>query len=129
MFAFAARPTVPNTSWMRSFCVEFIRENKWRASRYGIEGDLVDFGIERAVPVTHLWDEILALVDDVVDDLGARRDVEYVRTILEQGTSADRQLRTYERTGSLKAVVDQLIAETIEGLDVKPIVPQSAMSS
>jgi carboxylate-amine ligase len=51
-----------------------------------------------------------------VDDLGSRKEVQYAYRILEQGTSADRQLATFERTGDLKAVVDQVIAETAEGL-------------
>ena len=42
--------------------------------------------------------------------------MEYAYTNLEGGSSADRQLATYERTGDLKAVVDQLIAETEEGV-------------
>ena len=55
-------------------------------------------------------------VDDVVDELGSRKEVEYALTILQGGTSADRQLAQYERTGDLKAVVDQLIRETEEGV-------------
>ncbi|MCC7208716.1 MAG: carboxylate-amine ligase [Anaerolineae bacterium] len=113
-----------NQSW-RLYRTEFIRENKWRASRYGIEGDLVDYGIERAVPVTRLWEEILALVDDVVDDLGSRRDVEYVRTILAQGTSADRQLATYftalddgcTEEQAQVLVMDRIISETVQGIE------------
>jgi carboxylate-amine ligase len=53
-------------------------------------------------------------VGDVVDDLGSRKEVEYAYRILVDGTSADRQLDTYRRTGDLSAVVDQLIAETAE---------------
>jgi carboxylate-amine ligase len=61
-------------------------------------------------------------VDDVVDELGSRREVEYAFQIMRDGTSADRQLATYERTGGdLKAVVDQLIAETAEGTTGHPI--------
>ena len=56
---------------------------------------------------------------DVVDELGSRREVEYAYRILEHGTSADRQLATFDRTGDLKAVVDQLIVETAEG--VRPL--------
>jgi carboxylate-amine ligase len=52
-------------------------------------------------------------VDDVVDDLGSRRAVEHVDTILAEGTSADRQLRVYAETGSLQSVVDHLCSETI----------------
>jgi hypothetical protein len=55
-------------------------------------------------------------VDDVVDELGSRAEVEYAFRIMRDGTSADRQLATFERTGDLKAVVDQLIAETAEGI-------------
>ena len=51
--------------------------------------------------------ELLEFVDDVVDELGSRRAVEYVHTILREGTSADRQLRVYRETGDLRAVVQR----------------------
>ena len=56
------------------------------------------------------------LLEDVIDEFGGRKDIEYAFKIMEEGTSADRQLATYKRTGDLKAVVDQLIAETAEGV-------------
>jgi carboxylate-amine ligase len=62
--------------------------------------------------------ELLEFVDDVVDDLGSRQAVEYVHTILREGTSADRQLAVYERTGDLGAVVDYLTDETMVGVPV-----------
>jgi carboxylate-amine ligase len=89
-----------------------IEENKWRAARYGIEGKLIDFGKEAEVPMRELTLELLDFVDDVVDDLGSRSAVEYIHTILKDGTSAERQLRVYERTGDLKAVVRHLVSET-----------------
>lgn len=55
-------------------------------------------------------------IDDVVDELGSRAEVEYAFKILEEGASADRQLRKFRETGDLKDVVDQLIAETLEGV-------------
>ena len=61
-------------------------------------------------------EEIIDLVDDVLDPLGIREEVEYVRTILKNGASADRQLTCFEKTGSMKSVVDQLVAETLEGI-------------
>jgi carboxylate-amine ligase len=94
-----------------------IQENKWRAVRWGIDGKLIDFGKQKEVPTRDLIHELLEFVDDVVDELGSRKELEYVYRILETGTSADRQLRTYQATGDLKAVVDQLIIETMEGLD------------
>ncbi len=111
-----------NMSW-RMYRHMHITENKWRAVRYGISGDMIDFGREEAVPFHFLMEELLELLDDVVDDLGSRKEVEYVRTILRDGTSADRQLRVYREHGgednseeALRAVVDHLIAETKMGI-------------
>src|SRR5262249_46385341 len=94
-----------------------IEENKWRAARYGLDGKLIDFGKREEVPLRHLMQELLDFVDDVVDELGSREGINYIYNILETGTSADRQLRVYrESGGSLEAVVDMLIKETVEGV-------------
>jgi carboxylate-amine ligase len=93
-----------------------IQENKWRAVRYGLDGKLIDFGKQKEVPVRALIRELLEFVDDVVDELGSREEITYVYTILEQGSSADRQLRVYQETGDLRAVVDMLMKETVEGV-------------
>ena len=93
-----------------------IQENKWRAVRWGLDGKLIDFGKQTEVPVRSLIYELLEFVDEVVDDLGSRKELEYVHKILEGGTSADRQLKTFHATNDLNAVVDQLIAETMEGV-------------
>lgn len=99
----------------------FIEENKWRAVRFGLDGKLIDFGKEEELPARELITEMLAwFVDDVVDELGSRREVEYAFQIMRDGTSADRQLATFARTGDLSAVVDQLIAETAEGVVPQP---------
>ncbi len=96
---------------------DLIDENKWRAVRYGIEGKLIDFGKQEEKPARDLIRELIGwFIDDVVDELGSRQEVEYAYRILQEGSSADRQLATYQRTGSLKAVVDQLIQETAEGV-------------
>ena len=93
-----------------------IEENKWRAARYGIEGKMIDFGKEAEVPMRELATELLEFVDDVVDDLGSRGAVEYVHTILNEGTSAERQLRVYQETNDLRAVVKHLVEETRGGV-------------
>ena len=89
-----------------------IDENKWRAARWGLDGRLIDFGKRVEVPMRDLALELLGLVDDVLDELGSRQYVEYVHTILRDGTSADRQLRVYRETGDLKAVVQHVVSET-----------------
>jgi carboxylate-amine ligase len=94
-----------------------IEENKWRAVRFGLDGKLIDFGREQELPARELIAELLEwFIDDVVDELGSRREVEYAFTIMRHGTSADRQLAVHDRTGSLEAVVDHLVAETAEGV-------------
>jgi carboxylate-amine ligase len=94
-----------------------VTENKWRAVRYGLDGKLVDFGKQVELPARDLIRELIEwFLDDVLDELGSRAAVHYAFKIMENGTSADRQLATFERTGDLKAVVDQLIAETQEGV-------------
>jgi carboxylate-amine ligase len=55
-------------------------------------------------------------VDDVVDELGSRKDIEHVHTILARGTSADRQLQVYRETNDLTAVVDDLVELTMENV-------------
>jgi glutamate---cysteine ligase / carboxylate-amine ligase len=94
-----------------------IEENKWRAARWGIEGKLIDFGKRQEVPMRDLALELLQFVDDVVDDLGSRREVDYVRKIVSHGTSAERQLRVYRETGDLSAVVRAIVDETREEVE------------
>ncbi len=92
-----------------------IEENKWRAARYGISGKLIDFGKQEEVPYRDLMYEYIRLVDEAVDELDSRQEINYIYKILEQGTSADRQLEVYEKSGQdLKAVVDYLINDTME---------------
>ncbi len=101
----------------RVYPSSLIDENKWRAVRYGLDGNLIDFGKQQEFPARQLIGEMIEwFIGDVIDELGSRKEVEYAYTILEHGTSAHRQLAVYERTGDLKAVVDQLIRETEEGV-------------
>jgi carboxylate-amine ligase len=94
-----------------------IEENKWRAARWGLDGKLIDFGKRGEVPMRELALELLEFLDDVVDDLGSRREVEYVHTVLRDGTSADRQLAVFRQTGDLKAVVQHVVEETKAGVE------------
>jgi carboxylate-amine ligase len=103
-----------------------VQENKWRAMRWGLGGELIDFGKQVEVPARELIPELLDFIDEVVDDLGSRPYIEGpIQRILKEGNSAERQLRTFERTGDLKAVVDQLIAETNMGLEIATGQPEA----
>jgi glutamate---cysteine ligase / carboxylate-amine ligase len=93
-----------------------ISENKFRASRYGLDGKLIDFGKEEEVPLKKLMLEYLHLIDDVVDELGSRDEINYIHEMLAMGTGADRQLKVFRETGDLKKVVDYIVEETRVGV-------------
>ncbi|WP_419803661.1 carboxylate-amine ligase [Terriglobus sp.] len=105
-----------NNQDFRQYSRALLMENKFRAVRYGLDGKLIDFGKETEVPERDLIVEYLHFVDDVLDELGSREQIGYIRTMLEQGSGADRQLRVFRETGDLKSVVDYMARETREGL-------------
>jgi glutamate---cysteine ligase / carboxylate-amine ligase len=112
-----------NQRW-RSYADMLISENIWRAQRYGVEGDLMDFGKGVLVPYSDLVDELVDLVRVDAEELGCSAEVEHAVAIVAEGTSADRQLSTYREAvnagtstrEALVAVVDGLIEDTKVGL-------------
>ncbi|MGH8946989.1 MAG: carboxylate-amine ligase, partial [Acidimicrobiia bacterium] len=114
-----------NQKW-RIYPPGIIEENLWRAQRYGVNGSLVDFGKGELVPLTTLIEELLELVAQDAIELDVRDELRHARTIIAEGTSADRQLATYEKAKesgasereALQAVVDELIVDTLHGIEV-----------
>ncbi len=105
----------------------YIEENKWRAMRYGLEARVIDFVQGRHLSMRESISELLDFVGEVVDDLGSHREIEYLRKLLANplGTGADRQIAVYQQTGSLSAVTEFLMRQTIEGImGVNKITPQ-----
>lgn len=105
-----------NNTGFRLYRRALIMENKWRAVRYGINGKLIDFGKKTEVPFRELMEEYFRFIDPVLDELGSRSEIEYLRKILDEGTGADRQLKVFHETRDLKAVVDYIVQETEAGL-------------
>ncbi|MEM8959510.1 MAG: carboxylate-amine ligase [Pseudomonadota bacterium] len=107
-----------NLRW-RHYDSFLINENRWRAQRYGTSGGLIDFGAREIVPFADLLEELIELVDEDLDVLGGRAEVEGLRDLVAHGTSADRQrkVRTDALAGGCdaaqanRAVVQHLIAE------------------
>lgn len=95
-----------------------LEENKWRAMRYGLDAQVIDFTRDRRLTMRESISELLDFVDDVVDDLGSRREMNYLRALLEdpRGTGADRQIEVYQRTGSMQAVIQLLMQQTAQEL-------------
>ena len=110
-----------NQRW-RQYASMLISENRWRAQRYGLDGGLVDFGKGEIVPCVSLLEELIELVVEDAEALNCKDEILHLRTIMKRGTSAHRQLAVYEKAHmagkndeeALIAVVDQLIAETVE---------------
>lgn len=103
-----------NQSW-RTYPTFLVAENRWRAQRYGTSETLLDLGRGELVPFADLVEEILALVAEDAAALDCEREVAHVRTIIERGTSAERQLDVYREGGEtpLANVVDWLARDTV----------------
>ena len=93
-----------------------LNENKWRASRYGIDGRLIDFGKEEEVNTRALLYELLDFIDPVIDHLGSRHRLGHIHKILENGTGADRQLKIFEESKNLVSVVDYIRQQFLAGI-------------
>jgi carboxylate-amine ligase len=93
-----------------------LNENKWRASRYGVDGYMIDFGKEEEVNTRALIYELLDFLDPVLDHLGSRHRIAYVHKMLEQGTGADRQLAAFEEGKSLTSVVNYIHSQYLAGV-------------
>jgi carboxylate-amine ligase len=105
---------------------DYIDENKWRAIRYGLDARFVDFIQRKQLGMRDALRELLTFVDDVVDDLGSRREIDYIHALLDdpQGTGADRQVAVYEQSGDIKAVNQFLVERTMQGVQ-----PEDALLS
>ncbi len=112
-----------NKRW-RAYPRMLIAENRWRAQRYGLDEGLVDFGKGAIIPYPDLLEEIIGMVGEDSDRLGCRTEIEAARRIVSRGTSAHRQIAVYQEAlargatpaDALRTVVDELIAETADGL-------------
>lgn len=102
-----------NISW-RDYRQSLISENKWRAMRHGINGKMIDLGAIQETDTKLLFLELLEIVQESAKELGTEKEIEYIKTMLNNGTSADRQLAMYKKTKDFKKVVEMLASETLE---------------
>lgn len=113
-----------NQRW-RIYSRMLLEENLWRAQRYGLSAPLIDFGRSEMVSMSDLSEELVELIGEEARELGCLDELEHVRKIVEDGTSADKQLSIYyaakaagaDDSEALAAVVDFLIDETVRGID------------
>ena len=113
-----------NQRW-RIYPRTLLRENRWRAKRYGAGGALIDLGRGGRRPLAELIEEILELIAEDAEALDCVEEVARARDITLSGTSADRQLTRFaaERADGKSTeeafigVVDMLLEETLEGIE------------
>ncbi len=118
------RLRLKNQRW-RSYSDFLIKENRWRAQRYGIDTGLIDFGRREIISLKELVEEVLDLVEEDARMLGCIEEVQHIRTILTRGTSAHRQIEVYNaalkagrpETLALVDVVKFIVDETLVGID------------
>ena len=110
----------------RNYPRRLIDENRWRASRYGLDGKLIDFGRKCEMEERLLLHEMLEFVAPEVDELGSQAEMMHIERIIREGAGADRQLAVWERTQNIKAVVDQIVEETYEGLQLECVAADAA---
>src|SRR5438874_5723550 len=110
----------------RIYRSRIIDVNRWRASRYGIDGKLINFGKETEVEIRGLLNELLEFISTEVNELGSKNEMAHIERIMREGTGADRQLGVWERAHDMKAVVDNIVTETYEGLNLSQ---QAAIAS
>ncbi len=99
---------------------DYIEENKWRAMRYGLDAEVIDFVGKRRLSMRDSIRETLDFVDDVVDELGSRREMNYIRALLDdpRGTGADRQIVVYQKNNDLEEVNKFLVEQTLRNVDL-----------
>lgn len=106
-----------NMGW-RIYPRDYLLENKWRAVRYGIRGNMVDFGKGIEVPTIDLIYELLELISDSADELGCKKDLQYVHQMIANGTGAERQIQVWESSGKdFQKLMKYIVSETLYGID------------
>jgi carboxylate-amine ligase len=124
-----------NQRW-RVYANALIEENRWRAQRYGCDGELVDFGKGVRVPFNELLEELIELVRPDAERFGCVEEISHARDIVRRGTSAHMQIAAFEaalkagasREEALCAVVDRLIEETVRGTDAPRALASASVS-
>ncbi len=97
---------------------ELLRTSQWRAARYGLEGELIDALTEQEVPAREFIGRLLAFVRPALEEEGDWSIVSsQIEQILQYGNGATRQRQVYQRTGSMEAVVDFIVAQTAQGIE------------
>lgn len=96
---------------------ELLRAAKFRASRFGLDGELIDVHARRSVPAAGMIDSLLAFLRPALEEAGEWDEViALVRQTIGRGNGASRQRAAFARSGRFEDVVDLIVEETARGL-------------
>ena len=104
-----------NMTW-RNYRGSLVNENKWRATKDGVNSKLIDFGSKSEVSYKELMAEMIDFIQETVDIFNTHQYIENIMNIINMGSSADRQIQVFRDSANPKDVVDTLIKETAIGL-------------
>jgi carboxylate-amine ligase len=91
-----------------------VRDNKWRATRYGLDAIVITDEAGGTAPLRDELYELIAELEPVAARLGCLDELSVASEVLEHGASYERQRAIYTRTGDLASVVDALVTEFAE---------------
>ena len=91
---------------------EMLDENKWLASRHGLEGELVDLPSRDTVSTKALGKRLLDRLREHAQDLGAEHELEGIADLLEHGNGAYRQRKVYEANRDFSELLQDIVAAT-----------------
>jgi carboxylate-amine ligase len=92
-----------------------IRENKWRAARYGLEAEIIRDEEGNLMSLRRSLGDLIERLEPTAERLGCKDDLLRINDMLDRGTSATRQREVFDKTKDLSAVVDSLVAELKSG--------------
>jgi carboxylate-amine ligase len=94
---------------LRDFPYEMLDENKWLASRHGMEGELVDLPERETVPAKALARRLYDRLKEHAQDLGAGDQLEGILDLLEHGNGAYRQRKVYEANRDFSELLRDIV--------------------
>jgi carboxylate-amine ligase len=97
-----------------------IRDNKWRATRYGLDAIVITDDAGSTAPIRDELYELVQELKPVAGRLGCTQELEVVTEVLDQGASYERQRAVFANGGKLEDVVDALVTEFAEDRFVTP---------
>jgi carboxylate-amine ligase len=89
-----------------------IRQNKWRACRYGMDARLVDSATHESIPARQVVRSLLDRLHARGADLGCGSYLEIVRDMTEKPTGSVQQVQVYQETNDLAEVVRRMMARS-----------------